>query len=96
MTKKLNKLLYYLSNGYKSDTNMYYLYSGSERSNCYRCTYQSSCPYSYMRVYRNESGNCIKCFRFIPSGKYSYKEVSLYCSDGTYYEYNCFKAGKIL
>lgn len=96
MTEKLNKLSIFQSNGYKSDTNMYYLYSGSERSNCYKCTFQSSCPYSYMKVYHNEAGHCVKCFRFIPSGEYSYKDVSIYCSTKSNYEHICFRAGRIL
>lgn len=96
MTKKLNKLLFYQSNGYKNNSNMYYLYSGSERSNCIRCKYYLSCPYSYMKVYYNTSGNCIKCFRFIPYDESFDKNVGLYSSHETHHEYIYFRAGKKL
>lgn len=96
MTKKLNKLLFYQSNGYKNDPNIYYLYSGSERSNCCRCKYYVTCPYSYMKVYYNKEGNCIKCFRFIPYDESFDKNVGLYSTHENHYEYIYFRAGKIL
>lgn len=95
MTKKLNVKCIYRSNGYKSDSNLYYLYEGSYRSKCYRCEFYSTCPYSYMNIYNTEEGNCIKCLQFIPHGEYSYKYVSLYSSGKTPDMYMYFNEGKI-
>lgn len=96
MIKKLNKLLYYQSNGYKPDSDIYYLYSGSERSSCHKCKYYLTCPYSYRRVYYDNEGHCIKCFRFIPIDESFDRNVGLYSTDKNHYEYFHFRAGKIL
>lgn len=94
--KKLNVKYTYRSNGYKSDSNMYYLNDGSYRSKCYRCVFYSVCPYSNMNIYYTEEGNCIKCLRFIPEGEYSYKYMSLYSAGGSRDMYMYFTEGKIL
>lgn len=94
MIKKLNKLFFYQSIGYKLDSNIYYLYLSSDRSMCYKCKFYSSCPYSFMRKYCNEGGNCIKCFRFIPRNESFDNNVGLYSTDSNLYEYICFRAGK--
>ena len=96
MTRKLNKLLYYQSNGYKNDSDIYCLYSGSERSRCHKCKFISSCPYSFMKVFFNNEGNCIKCFRFIPIDESFDKNVGLYSTHENHHEYIYFSAGKIL
>ena len=96
MTEKLNKLLYYQSNGYKSDSDIYYLYSGSDRCSCHKCKYYPTCSYSYRKVYYDNEGRCIKCFRFIPIDESFDKNVGLYSTHENHYEYIYFRAGKIL
>lgn len=94
MIEKLNVKYIYRSNGYKSDSNLYYLYDGSYRSKCHRCVFHTICPYSYMNIYYTEEGNCIKCLRFIPMGEYSYKYVSLYSAGKIRDMYMYFTEGK--
>lgn len=93
--KKLNIKYIYRSNGCKLDNIMYYLHNGSYRGQCYRCRFDSICPYSYITIYRNYEGYCIKCLRFIPDGEYSYKYVNLYSTVETFDKYNYFKDGKV-
>lgn len=96
MTKKLNIKYIYRSNGVLLKSNTYCLHRGSYRRQCFRCKFNSLCPYSYMGAYYNKDGYCIKCLRFIPSGEYQYKYMNLYTTDETFVKYDYFKTGKKL
>lgn len=95
MTNKLNIKYIYRSNGCKLDPNMYYLHSDSYRNRCNRCRFNLFCPYSYMGIYYNEEGNCIKCLRFRPYDEYSYKYVNLYTTIEAIRLYQNFEDGKV-
>lgn len=84
MTEKLNRKHIYSSYAFLSKSNIYCLRVGSYRSKCYRCKYESSCPYSFIIVYYNNEGNCIKCLRFVPKrlpGDILDRDVGLYSTD---------------
>lgn len=97
MTEKLNRIHIYGSAAYLTKSNTYSLWRRSHRSSCSRCKYSSSCPYSYIIVYFNKDGNCIKCLRFTPireAGESFDRDVGLYTPDETYYVYDYFRSGR--
>lgn len=99
MTEKLNRRQIYSSNAFLSRSNIYCIYTASYRSRCFRCKFNSSCQYSFIKIYYNEDGNCIKCLRFTPQrepGETCDKDVGLYYSNVSHYDYNYFRAGRIL
>lgn len=95
MIEKLNRRHVYQTYGYRFKSNLIYLYNTSSRRRCYRCKFNTSCPYSYMRFYQDEDGRYIKCLRFVPSEGPTDKNVSLYSIDSKHYLYIYFKEGRV-
>lgn len=83
MIEKLNVSNIYHTNSYKLHTNMYYVSIASDRGMCFSCKYDLSCPYSYMKLYRDRFDNVIKCMRYVPIGDEETRHVGLYFNENT-------------
>lgn len=83
MTKKLNVSNLYHTYAYKPYPGMYYVSTSSVRGMCFSCKYNSSCPYSYMKIYRERQNYIIKCMRYVPYEYTEIRSVGLYFNENT-------------
>lgn len=94
MTDKLNRRHIYHTYACKINPKMYCVSISSARGMCYSCKYDLSCPYSYMKLFRDKSDNVIKCMRYVPYGENVTRYVGLYFNEDTREFNKCFLRGR--
>lgn len=95
MVDKLNVSNIYHTYAYRPYPSMYYVSTSSARGMCFSCKYDLSCPYSYMKLYRERHNYVIKCMRYVPCEYTKIRSVGLYFNENTRIFNRCLLNGKI-